>query len=81
MVAMDVRMGGKSFDMLTPEGFASTLYQACRLAPGSGGLAAPVCSSFVFMTHSKVKEQFLVVSGSRGWPFKFSHAPGNYLEQ
>ena len=51
-MAMDIQMGGASFDMLTPEGFAATLYQACRLAPGSGGLAAPVCSSFVFMTHS-----------------------------
>ena len=49
-MAMDIKFGGDGMDLATPQGFISALYQACRLSPGSGFLAAPVCSSFVYMT-------------------------------
>ena len=49
-VAMDVKYGGPAMDLMTPQGFVTALWNTCRLAPGSGCLAAPVCSSFVYMT-------------------------------
>ena len=49
-MAMDVTWGGKAMDLLTPQGFIGAIYHAVRLEPGSGCLAAPVCSSFVYMT-------------------------------
>jgi len=48
-MAMDIAFGGKPMDLLTPEGFLGAVYHACRLEPGTGALAAPVCSSFVYM--------------------------------
>lgn len=47
---MDIRMG---IDILSPEGFLQNLLQVCRLKPGGSFLAAPVCSTFVFMTLGK----------------------------
>ena len=44
---MDVLHDPSSMDLLTPVGFVSALYHATCLKPGSGFLAAPVCSSFV----------------------------------
>ena len=41
-------------DLLTNEGFANAMYFACNLAPGSGHVSAPVCSTWVFMQHSKM---------------------------
>lgn len=49
VMAMDIAFGGKPMDLLTPEGFLGAVYHACRLEPGTGALAAPVCSSFVYM--------------------------------
>ena len=49
-MAMDVKFGGPAMDLMTRQGFITALWNACRLAPGSGCLAAPVCSSFVYMT-------------------------------
>ena len=46
---MDVLHDPSSTDLLTPVGFVSALYHATCLKPGSGFLAAPVCSSFVYM--------------------------------
>lgn len=48
-MAMDVSWGGAGMDLLTPEGFLGSIFHTCRLSAGSGALAAPVCSSFVFM--------------------------------
>ena len=48
-MAMDVAWGGEPMDLLSPEGFIGAIYHASRLAPGSGCLAAPVCSSFVYL--------------------------------
>lgn len=48
-MAMDVAWGGQSMDLMSPEGFIGAIYHACRLKPGTGGLAAPVCSSFVYL--------------------------------
>ena len=47
-VGLDICIDQK-FDILTTEGFLQHLYQVCKLQPGTGFLAAPVCSSFVFM--------------------------------
>ena len=48
-MAVDVVIGGCSMDLTSDAGFVGALYHTCRLAPGSGWLAAPVCSSFVYM--------------------------------
>ena len=48
-IAMDLEIGGPTMDLTTNEGFLAALYHTCRLKPGSGWLAAPVCSSFVFL--------------------------------
>lgn len=58
-MAMDVAWGGEPMDLLSPEGFIGAIYHASRLAPGSGCLAAPVCSSFVYLS--------LGVSSNRCW--------------
>ncbi|CAL1141155.1 unnamed protein product [Cladocopium goreaui] len=48
-VAMDLDHNPETMNMLTNTGFVSALYHATCLRPGSGCLAAPVCSSFVYM--------------------------------
>jgi hypothetical protein len=50
VLAMDIAWGGESMDLMTPQGFLGAVYHATRLVPGSGCLAAPVCSSFVFLS-------------------------------
>lgn len=47
-------------DLTTDSGFVGALYQCCRLTPGSGWLAAPVCSSFVYMwlSNEQVKHTY-----------------------
>ena len=48
-IAMDIRHD-KSMDLLENSGFLSACYHATCLKPGTGGfLAAPVCSTFVYM--------------------------------
>lgn len=48
-VAMDIRHD-KSMDLLDNSGFLAACYHATCLKPGKGGfLAAPVCSTFVYM--------------------------------
>ncbi|CAJ1372520.1 unnamed protein product [Effrenium voratum] len=56
-VALDLEMGKSgemgedAYNMLHPIGFAHSLFQVCRLKPGrSGLLAAPVCSTWVYMS-------------------------------
>lgn len=46
----DVRIDPNTMDLLSPQGFANALHAVCCLKPGSATLAAPVCSTFVFMT-------------------------------
>ena len=48
-MAVDVVIGGSSMDLTSDAGFVGALYHTCRRSPGSGWLAAPVCSSFVYM--------------------------------
>ena len=48
-MAMDLDHNPETMNMLTNTGFVSALYHATCLRPGSGCLAAPVCSSFVYM--------------------------------
>ena len=48
-IALDIRHDPKTMDLMDPRGFISACYHATCLKPGSGFLAAPVCSSFVFM--------------------------------
>ena len=38
-----------SMDITTTQGLISTLHAATRLRPGSAALAAPVCSTWVYM--------------------------------
>lgn len=48
-IAMDVAHDPTNMDMLTSSGFVAACYHATCIRPGGGLLAAPVCSSFVFM--------------------------------
>lgn len=48
-MAMDITHD-ESMNMLTDVGFVSTLYHAACVKVGGGFLAAPVCSSFVYMS-------------------------------
>ncbi|CAK9103962.1 unnamed protein product [Durusdinium trenchii] len=54
-IGLDIKIGGETMDLTTSTGFIAALYQTCRLTPGSGWLAAPVCSSFVFMSRGTTK--------------------------
>ena len=47
-LALDIRYD-PSMDICSAEGFISAVHAATRLKPGAGLLAAPVCSSWVFM--------------------------------
>ncbi|CAK9111848.1 unnamed protein product, partial [Durusdinium trenchii] len=49
-IPFDVRIDPQSMDLLSPQGFANALHAVCCLKPGSAALAAPVCSTFVFMS-------------------------------
>lgn len=48
-LAMDLNHDPSTMDLMDPKGFISACYHATCLKPGSGTLAAPVCSTFVFM--------------------------------
>ena len=48
-MALDKEYGGPEFDLLSNEGFCNALYYTACLEPGSSKMAAPVCSTFVFM--------------------------------
>ena len=48
-MAMDVEHS-KSMNMLEDAGFLASVYHATCIKPGGGCLAAPVCSSFVYMS-------------------------------
>ncbi|CAK9026290.1 unnamed protein product, partial [Durusdinium trenchii] len=75
-IAMDVEIGGEVMDLTTNAGFVAALYHTCRLSPGSGWLAAPVCSSFVFMSHGTTKRSASRPLGEESYP---SVALGNLL--
>ncbi|CAK9092925.1 Uncharacterized protein SCF082_LOCUS43721 [Durusdinium trenchii] len=49
-VALDASYGGPEFDLLTDVGFTNALFFAANLQPGASCVAAPVCSTFVFMS-------------------------------
>ncbi|CAL1151782.1 unnamed protein product [Cladocopium goreaui] len=51
-VALDKEYGGPEFDLLSNEGFCNALYYTACLEPGSSKMAAPVCSTFVFMSRA-----------------------------
>ena len=48
-MAMDVLHDPHTMDLLSDTGFVAACYHATCLRPGAGFLAAPVCSSFVYM--------------------------------
>ena len=58
-MAFDIAWGGEAMDLTSPEGFIGAIYHACRLSPGTGCLAAPVCSSFVYMFFSSFSKRSL----------------------
>lgn len=68
VMAMDIAFGGKPMDLLTPEGFLGAVYHACRLEPGTGALAAPVCSSFVYMNKGTSKRSPDRPMGEESYP-------------
>ena len=48
--ALDLEYGGKSMDIMTPQGFCHAMFQVLRLKEGSSLFLAPVCSSWVWVT-------------------------------
>lgn len=48
-MAFDKEYGGDEFDLLTDVGFLNALYHTTMLEAGASAMAAPVCSTFVFM--------------------------------
>ena len=62
-VGLDIRMS-QSLDILTTKGFVQHLFQTCRLRKGSGLLAAPVCSTFVFMSLTYILQSLFECLGS-----------------
>eukprot|EP00435_Cladocopium_sp_Y103_P068283 s1968_g31.t1 len=49
-IALDITHDPATMDLTTPTGFLTACYHATCLRVGSGLLAAPVCSSFVYMS-------------------------------
>ena len=49
-VPFEINLDANNMDILSSSGFANAVFQICNLKPGSGCLAAPVCSSWVFMS-------------------------------
>jgi len=75
-MAVDVVIGGSTMDLTSDAGFVGALYHTCRLSPGSGWLAAPVCSSFVYMSRGTTKRSPTRPLGEESYP---SVALGNLL--
>ena len=48
-IAMDINHDPTTMDLLDSTGFISACYHATCVKPGGGCLAAPVCSTFVYM--------------------------------
>lgn len=53
-IPFEIELDPSSQDILTPQGFANSVYQILRLEPGSGALHAPVCSTWIFMRPRRV---------------------------
>lgn len=70
-VGLDIRMG-EALDITSTKGFVQHLYQTCRLEKGSGFLAAPVCSTFVFMRLCYIHKKWFsdVCTPSNCWWWK-----------
>ena len=66
-VAYDIRYDDVGMNLLTSQGFLHACYQAARLEIGSGSLAAPVCSSFVYLHPDLKLVRFRLVSHSVDW--------------
>ena len=76
-VALDCRYGGAAFDLLESAGFVHAVYQACRLKPAASGLlAAPVCSSWVFVSRHSTGR---TAANPEGNPSSPSVQAGNLL--
>ncbi|CAK9050114.1 unnamed protein product, partial [Durusdinium trenchii] len=78
-IAMDLEIGGPTMDLTTNEGFLAALYHTCRLKPGSGWLAAPVCHDIVedvddfrprWLPPREAVEMAVVYQDGRGAPEK-----------
>ena len=59
-MALDASYGGPEFDLLTDVGFTNALFFAANLQPGASCVAAPVCSTFLFMTFELFPKSFLI---------------------
>lgn len=74
---MDIKFGDEAFDLRSSIGFLHALVQTCRLRAGRGGfLAAPVCSSFVFVSKGTTKRTASNPGGDESCP---SVVAGNEL--
>ena len=49
---MDINFHDQEQNIMTDVGFSNMLYQVLNLKPGAALWAAPVCSTWVFMTFS-----------------------------
>ena len=74
-MALDYEHDPKTMDLMSDQGFLSALYHATCVRPGGGALAAPVCSSFVYMPLIPHEE---IVSNVYQIP-KFPDGYGNIL--
>lgn len=59
VVPMDLRFGPDQ-DILSDAGFSNMLYQVLNLKPGAALWAAPVCSTWVYMSFGEVVDLFSV---------------------
>lgn len=75
-IALDIRHNPETMDLATPVGFLTACYHATCLRVGGGLLAAPVCSSFVFMSSGTSRRSMAQPLGEVKYP---SVALGNLL--
>ena len=89
-IPFDVRIDPQSMDLLSPQGFANALHAVCCLKPGSAALAAPVCSTFVFMILAQgLQKVFLLrvkyfcgfALKPNAWPSQCFNSPSTTLLQ
>lgn len=75
-IALDITHDPVTMDLTTPTGFLTACYHATCLRVGAGLLAAPVCSSFVYMSSGTSQRSHAQPLGQTKYP---SVAQGNLL--
>ena len=75
-MALDILHDPATMDMASSTGFLTACYHATCLRIGAGMLAAPVCSSFVFMPPININSRFQHVKLRKGAKKKRPTLPG-----